>query len=75
MKTPVETEYVEKLQARLAKVEAAHVALLRAPYMEWYPYAISLGCALHDHPSRWPEGKKPEFKPEGCVCGKRKDDE
>jgi len=58
---------------RIEKVEAALVDLLRAPYMEWYPFAISTACALMDHPSRWPEGRKPKFKDEQCVCGTRKE--
>jgi hypothetical protein len=65
---------IEQLRERLAKVEAALVDLLRAPYMEWYPYAIGNGCFLMSHPSRWPQGYKPKFKDESCVCGIRKEE-
>lgn len=62
-------------QNRLAKMEAALLDLLRAPFMEWYPYAIGNGCHLLTHPDKYPEGYKPKFKPNGCPCGKRKDRE
>jgi hypothetical protein len=63
---------VNELDRRVAKLEAALIDLLRAPYMETYPYAIGNACHEVDHPDRYPEGRRPKFKPEGCPCGKQR---
>lgn len=56
------------LTARIHSLEIALLNLLRAPYMEAYPYAIGLGCKELSHPMRYAE--KPKFKENRCVCGK-----
>ena len=58
--------------SREEMLEAALVDLLRAPYMEWYPMAITNACILTGHQDRYPEGQRPKFKIGGCVCGTRK---
>lgn len=61
-------------QARIAKLEAGLTDLLRAPFMEWYPYAIGIACNLVGHPDRYPNGRRPKFKSDQCPCGKRRED-
>ena len=53
---------------RIAKLEKALLLLLRAPYAEWYPYAIGIACDTLDHPMRYET--TPKFKENKCVCGK-----
>jgi hypothetical protein len=55
-------------QAREKRLESACLNLLRAPYREWYPYAIGIACNELDHPMRYEE--TPKFKENRCVCGK-----
>ena len=55
-------------EQRIAKLESALLHLLRAPYREWYPYAIGIACDVLDHPMRYEE--TPKFKENRCVCGK-----
>jgi hypothetical protein len=55
-------------QRRIAELEAALLNLLRAPYREWYPYAIGIACSALEHPMRYETA--PKFKQNRCVCGK-----
>jgi hypothetical protein len=72
---PITGDDVRRVMESNPDVSVYHDALLhllRAPYLSSGAWAISLACAVLDHPDKWPEGQKPEFKPDGCVCGKRK---
>jgi len=56
------------------KARVALLNLLRARYTDGgEPYAITDACIILGHPDRYPEGRKPPFKPEGCCCGRRKE--
>ena len=67
-------EEFNALLLRAEKAEAALTDLLRAPFMEWYPYAIGIACELVGHPDRYPDGRRPKFKSDQCPCGKRRED-
>jgi hypothetical protein len=66
-----------RLQAvykRVIDLERGLLNLMRARYMDGGdPYAVHLACILLDHPDKYPENRKPKYKPEGCICGERKD--
>jgi len=55
-------------EKRIKQLETALLNLLLAPYREWYPYAIGIGCATLDHPMRYETA--PKFKENRCICGK-----
>jgi hypothetical protein len=75
MTDPVTQAEVDEVLQRNPDAIAFHDALLhllRSPYLSSSAWAISLACAVLDHPDKYPEGQKPKFKGEGCPCGKRR---
>lgn len=69
----METEN-EALRREIAKLQSALVNLLRARYTDGgEPYAIHQACIVSSHPDKYPEGRKPPYKPNGCPCGERKE--